>query len=380
MIITSSNINYVKIEPYELCPCDSGNKFKFCCFEKARNHKQKSKIDSTYTDARINHIIKQFWETTDFKTCLGFIKEECEGDIKSAHSIQNNRILNRISKNGHVFKIETKGTRDGSQSTLEKISKNKASTFFGFCDKHDTELFRDIEVKGYIGSPIQDFLFAFRAHSIEHHKKIRQLQTTKNLFKEIPSAMVNPDSVYPYRVAQLDVRDHQLDYSYFREHFLMGEYNVVKTIRYTLNYEVRFSASSSFTVKHDLNGKTLNDIHGLGIEKMPSIFLNVFPAEGKTHILISYLLADEAIYKEYFEQIRILPEKELLNYLNFLIIEYTENVFFDPDFIGEMSQKQKDSLLRSFESSIYLLEKLFLIEEENYFEFNLFDNKMIINP
>ena len=62
--------------------------------------------------------------------------------------------------------------------------------------------------------------------------------------------------------------------------------------------------------------------------------------------------------------------------LNFLLIQYTENIFFDPSFIENLSEKQKNSLLQSFDSSIYPIEKAILISEGSYYKFNLFEKNM----
>jgi hypothetical protein len=121
MIFTGRNRN-LKIEPYEACPCDSGYKFKFCCYPKARSSRHKSLIDEGYTDGRINHMVMQFWEETDFEICFGFNKDECDKQIKGAHSIQNNRILNRISKDNHVYRISFKVSKAGVAPIFDKMS------------------------------------------------------------------------------------------------------------------------------------------------------------------------------------------------------------------------------------------------------------------
>ncbi|MGV2967276.1 SEC-C domain-containing protein [Paenibacillus sp. AGC30] len=372
MLLSKTDISKLKLDPYEQCPCDSGAKFKFCCFKKGKLYPPKKMIDPSYTDERVNYIVKEHWNQTDFGVCLGFDSNQCQGDIKSAHSIQNNRILNRISIDSHLFSLGSSVSKEGVRATLEKISKKKASTFFGFCDFHDTNLFRPIEVKEYLEEPIQDFLFALKGHTIEYHKKIRLLNSIKRMFKEVPSQMLNPESVYQYRVAQLDVRDYEIDYNYFKMKYTNNEYDCLRTIYRSLDYEVGFAMSSSFTIERDINGKILNEIYALGNENMPSIFLNIYPTEGKTNIIISYQLKNEDLYGDYFNQILSLSTEELMNYLNYLVIQYTENVFFHPEFIESLSKKQQESLLRSFESSYYPLEAILLSDDQNYFEFDLF--------
>lgn len=115
-------IEKLKFEPYELCPCGSDQRFKFCCYQKAREEKYTKHERIDYTDSRLNHIMNKRWEHTDFKMCFAFDKEKCEGVIKGAHSIQNNRILNRVSDDGHVYHIRG----EVEKSELKPVFKKSA--------------------------------------------------------------------------------------------------------------------------------------------------------------------------------------------------------------------------------------------------------------
>ncbi|PGW77542.1 hypothetical protein COE01_21685 [Bacillus thuringiensis] len=370
---TVTGMGELKIEAYEPCPCGSEKKFKFCCYPKVKASKPK---EYDYSDSRINHIMTKSWESTDFETCMAFEKETCHKLIKGAHSIQNNRILNRISKDGHVYRIVGNVEKQDLNTEFKKISKNKASTFLGFCEVHDTELFLPIEQKEYNNEPIQNFLFAFRAHAIQFHKKQRELKSVQNLFKEFPYLLVNPTIINWYRVTLLAMSDCERDYSIFKNHYLSGNFDGLRTIHRKLDFEVDFAVCSSFAVQYDLNKKQINDIYfDKSDEKMPSIYINVYPVENGTNIILSYHLEDEMKYKEYFNQLESLSLKELLKHLSFLVIEYAENVFFNPGYIEDLTDNQEESILKSFSSSINVLEKLDLIMEDNYYNFNLFIDK-----
>ncbi|MFJ8354105.1 SEC-C domain-containing protein [Bacillus paramycoides] len=371
---TITGMGKLKFEAYELCPCGSEKKFKFCCYPKAKEDKPK-KFDN-YSIGRIQHMMTQYWEDTDFEVCMGYEKERCENLIKSAHSIQNNRILNRISKDGHVYCMVGKAEKGGFKSEFKKVSKNKASTFFGFCGYHDTEIFKPIELQEYQQEPIQSFLFAFRAHALQYHRKQRELKNIQNIFRDFPYLMLESHFVDRYRTTCLDVSDYAQDHVIFEEGFSNGNFNNIRTISRQLDFEVNFATSSAFAVQYDLNGKQINNIYfDQNVEKMPSIYVTVYPSENGTNIILSYHLEDEITYKEYFDQLESLSTEKLLEYLNYLIVEYTENVFFNPDFIETLTDKQKDSMLRSFASSIFILEKFDLMNENNYYNFDLFKKK-----
>ena len=361
-----------QIDPYEPCPCGSEKNFKFCCYQIARKSKDSAHKFSDYTDKRLHHEITKMWDDTDFKVCLGFNEEECKPLIKSAHAIQNNRILNRISENGHVYTIASKVSQKGVNAEFKKISKNKASTFFGFCDFHDTELFKPIELNEYTEENIQNFLFAFRGFCLEYHRKIRKMETTRNGLKIHPASMLSPMSIYGYRVAEFDLADCKTEYELFKDDYQNSNYENLVTIHRTLNYEVEFAISSACAVQDDLLGNEINDIFSIEAELIPNIYINIFPVQNKTSIILSYHKNYEHVYKEYFEQIQALSDSDLEEYLNFLIINYTENVFFSPRLIDAMGEPEKETLLKSFQASVNYNKGLELLMDGEFFKFNLF--------
>lgn len=375
-MIYTGDSKSLKIDPYEPCPCGSGKKFKFCCYQRARKERDKGFRQLQYSEGRLNHLMHKTWEDADFKTCLAFDNSECNGDIISAHSLQNNRILNRISKDNHIYQFAHRITKNEPEVYFRKVSKNKASTFFGFCDFHDTELFKPIELVEYKNDLEQNFLFAFRAHAIEYHRKLRKLNHHREVLKTFPHMLLNEEGVYLYRIAQLDVEDCEKNQQTFKKDYLMKDFSNIRTIQRTLDFEISFATCSSFTVRDDLKGNVINDIYSTSEIEMPSIYINIYPVENGTNILLSYHKNDEKKYKEYFDQLEVLDIEDLTKYLNFLIIEYTENVFFNPNFIEKLSRKEKISLLNSFQSSVNFGKKLDLIRANNYYNFNLFNTKI----
>lgn len=358
----------VKFDLNEVCPCGSTDFFENCCHRKALEFDKSTLTD--YTLGRIQYETHKIWGSTDFEICLGFKKEECSDQIISSHSIQNNRILNKISQDNHVYTFKAKLTEE-NMLELSKISKNKASTFKGFCGYHDDALFSRIEKESLNLDIEQLFLFAFRAHAIEDHKKRRELSNHRELFKKFPFTTLNPMQVHAFKMAELSVKDNEKDYEQFRYLHDNHMYTKLISIVRELDYEVSFATTSSFAVQHDLNGNEINDIYGFQND-LPSVYLNIFPYEGKTKIIISYLDLFDNIYGNYFLQLDRLSIDELCKYLNFLTVNHTENIYFNPEFIEGLTMEQKSSLLESFQSSFLPIVTIDLISQDNYFKFNLF--------
>lgn len=358
--------------PYEICPCGSNKKFKFCCFKKAKQCLKKDRMKLKYNDSRLQNMLQSNWRETDFKICFAG-NDDCKGNIKSAHSIQNNRILNRISESGHVYNIEASVINSNLQPEFKKISKNKASTFFGFCDYHDTEIFKAIELNTYEGTEQQNFLFAYRAFFVAYHKVIRKMSVLRNSFKKYPSSLLDPQSIIMYRTAQLDIKDDELEYGLLQNMFIKQDYSEIKSFVYVLKYEVNFAVSSYFSISKDMSNNVLHNIYDLDESIIiPGVFINVFPVEGKTNIIISYNKNIESNYSRLFKQMKDATEEEFLNYLSYIIFNFTEDFYFRPSSIEALNENQKDSMIESYTSFLSPFKEMALKIDGLHFEFNLF--------
>ena len=105
--------------------------------------------------------------------CLYPEKEHCKGKIKRAHTIQNNKILINVSDNGNLIALNGKSAIGFQES--KKQGRGIASTFWGFCDYHDTVVFEPIENYDYDKSLKQTFLYTYRTFSWHYYLKETQL-------------------------------------------------------------------------------------------------------------------------------------------------------------------------------------------------------------
>src|SRR4051794_6123097 len=90
--------------------------------------------------------------------------ESCSNPIGS-HSISRSW-LQQIAESGHVYHLRLNVERaphEPSAVILDRVGINEASVFPGFCDQHDTTLFRPIECEPFTGTPEQLHLLAYRS-------------------------------------------------------------------------------------------------------------------------------------------------------------------------------------------------------------------------
>ena len=107
---------------------------------------------------------------------------QCSGTIVRAHAIQKAQIR-PYSKNGQVYAPDPLGDRNEGVTEFRLSGVNRVTTFKGFCAKHDSEVFRAIEVDPFSGSPEQLCLYHYRALCKDYHIRL----ASKNFFDQMIS-------------------------------------------------------------------------------------------------------------------------------------------------------------------------------------------------
>lgn len=146
------------------CWCGSGKKFKRCHLGREKQPKPS-----------VSASMKEFDDAHRRRICLHPTAslQECSGKIVRAHTVQET-ILRNIARNGHVYGFSTDlgaiFSSDG-RPIPRLMGVGKASTFSGFCEKHDTSLFLPIEAKPVAANPLHACLLAYRALCRELYAK-----------------------------------------------------------------------------------------------------------------------------------------------------------------------------------------------------------------
>ncbi|MGL5458997.1 MAG: hypothetical protein ACRDBY_05230, partial [Cetobacterium sp.] len=70
-------------------------------------------------------------------------------------------------------------------------------------------------------------------------------------------------------------------------------------------------------------------------ELNPSLFLNIFPEDGGTVILISYLEEYKNYLEKYLKTFEKIDEIELKKRISTMVVQYCENVGFSPKYMRE---------------------------------------------
>ncbi len=139
------------------CWCGSGRKFKRCHLNR---ESQKSLTPQEIQEAEREAFGKLKCSAPE--TWHQF----CSDQIVSAHTVQKRGSLRHIARDGRVYGFRTSFLdifHQKGRLVPRLIGLNRASTFTGFCSRHDDEIFKEIETRPFAATPEQCFLLDYRA-------------------------------------------------------------------------------------------------------------------------------------------------------------------------------------------------------------------------
>ena len=117
-------------------------------------------------------------------------------------------LLKHITIRGHVLQFKTDAMPPpmmGLFAAPERIGVNEASTFFGFCDRHDSRVFRPLESGAFNFTPERVALLGYRAICRESYQKDAEISPTDMLRD---AAAVDPDTS-DFKEKGQDPPDHE---------------------------------------------------------------------------------------------------------------------------------------------------------------------------
>ena len=144
--------------------------------------------------------LAEFFRTRkiEFGRCLEPTMQ-CGQPAIRAHSIQNRQTITLLEEDNHVLAWQPRFTQAGPDIALRRIGRNDASTFAGFCNRHDTDLFRPLDTKPLDGADREQlFLLAYRGITCELHGIMSSVVQIQSLYRaRVDRGADSPDSSSP---------------------------------------------------------------------------------------------------------------------------------------------------------------------------------------
>lgn len=344
----------------DCCLCGSGKKYANCC---------KGKINPNENES----IHKQFMAELDTlrrkyrKICLHPKSNECS-DVKAhAHSISQKAVLELIADQGEVLMPVVYGVTNEFQMKSMGIE-SKATKFYCFCSKHDG-MFWDIDKRNVYLHEYTFFLYAYRSFAATYYKVIRELDCFDKLSQKY-DVNFNPYAV----LMNLHMKNSTPALEWIKKKFddsiLTNKYDCLENIYLTLNYKVYFAVSTCFNLMFDLFGNRIEHAE----YDLPMMYISIIPQEQQTQIIFSWFKEDNSLYGFLKKQLKIVPTRYVLKYLNNLLPLNCENMTVGPALWQHWSTNAQNEFLK-LGSGHYINEDV-KNYSYSYFEkraFNLFE-------
>lgn len=347
----------MKIGRNEPCPCGSGKKYKKCCLGKENN-------PDYSIPANITVLYKQMRKKAQFKECLYPDHSCCSEKVIKAHSIQNNKILSKISDNGKVYMPAPKS--ELSFDIQNEYGRKEASIFTGFCGFHDTTVFNPIENYDFSATTEQIFLYIYRAFALEYHKKQEAVRIEQQMFYNKPSVVNLPGFMKEGKTGfAMAVNDYKEEKTIFDEALLNGKYDdVLTSIVWTFDNFSNFAATGAEAPDLDFESNRIQDLLNPDIP-VRHIYISVFPENNKTYAIIAWLKQFDNIFSSIYKKLNEITEIERRNYINNTLPIIAENIAIKPSSWEAMSVQAK----KEFSMLFYGLSDLIELNRKKYDRF-----------
>jgi len=339
----------MKIGRNDPCWCGSGIKYKKCHLnrenQKAINQRVIHKQLSSFYDKKYCSIPKS-------------MKHECSKRIVKAHSVSKKSSLKDISKNGHVLTTFKTISKDKITSKIvpKQIGINIASTFTGFCSKHDKELFSPIEDKPFEITPYNCFLVAYRALARELFVK-KSSSGTFDLIKDLDKgfSLVNQLSIqnaHQYFSKNNDLTTNDLKYmkSIYDLCLENNDFIPINHMIFQLNSIPKVMTSAIVAPPFDFQGQAVQELTTDPKDIPDYLAINVFSSNNVGYIVISWLEEHEKIRSRFCES--LLKTKCPADNLLCFIFSAIENIYISEDWWNKLNLKYKDNLLDIFSQGV----------------------------
>lgn len=231
---------------------------------------------------------------------------------------------------------------------LKPIGKAKASTFFGFCDYHDSFLFAEIENEPFVDNETHCFLHSYRAFAHSQHRKSEQIRAFSNKSEFLNTITTNREKLLEGTL--IGYEEGEITRKRFNEIIDNNSYSELETltIRYSEFYPI--ACSSSFTPKYSPKTNTGLNNHTDKTILFEPVFINIIPDLDGTILILSCLPEHEKSlrYIDEFDSLNSIKQDKILSSIT---IGEIENVFISPHIYNKLTLNEKKILIEELKNT-----------------------------
>ena len=334
-----------KLGRNEPCWCGSGLKFKHCHL----NRPDQKPAPPWETEKALRGAFSK-------KVCSVPKEwtEECVGAPIRAHTVPKSGSLKQIARNGHVYGYTPslqKLTKYKGKVPPELLGINSASTFTGFCSKHDTQLFAPLETEDFRSTFQQCFLLGYRAFAREVYKKKasavlsperRRADKGKSENAQFQIQLIN--SGYEIGLAG-GLQDNARHLEEMQKCLISNEFDSVRAYVIQLAEPPPVMCSGGIFPERTFDGNRLHDLSD-PTEKCDLMTISSFWDGTFGYVVLSWLSGSDSACIPFVKSLETISGEDLSAALLRLFFEYLENIFMQPEWWERLTEEQQEYLNR----------------------------------
>ena len=318
------------------CPCGSGKKYKRC-------HLPSDNLPILDKQK----FIEAFDKGSRIRECLHpqADRATCAGGIVDAHTVQRSS-LKRLARGGHVYR--TRGHRFSSREGPILIGLRDASTFSGFCESHDDQLFAPLEKEPWQATPLQVGLLGYRAVCHELLAKRSVIRGFEAQDRFVTTRYPHLTSILEeMRLVRMGARKavEELELSKDEYHRVVFGSDLGRLSSYVVELantpEVMCSATAQTT--HDFRGHRIASFDDWDRPMNWTTFSLVATNQGGVAVF-SWLGDSDALNERMIRTLDQMPEVQLPHAIIRYVFEFFENTFFAPEWWDDLAPPIRKAL------------------------------------
>jgi hypothetical protein len=338
------------------CWCGSGVKWKNC----HRNREDKPPIN-IFEQAEA--MRRRFAQGYCLHPASG--PTACSTSIIGAHTVQRRGGLALIQEQGHV--LSTKPTledmiKHDGQPPLRRVGINNASTFPGFCNKHDTELFKPIEASQLKLDRSSALLFAFRAIAYERFTKLAAIENLK-LQRQMDRGQpfwkqaTIQQNIHVFEAGSLrglhDVDNWKSEYD---KCLLSNSADDFRFYSVTFDRVLPLVACTAFHSEFGFDGTALQRI-SRGPGPFEHVTFNLTGFDNRTVAVFGWIGEGDGPAAKFVKSFKLVPPERKADALLRMSFEHSENVFVRQSWWEALPTSLKAAYLRRMLSGSTIVER-----------------------
>lgn len=277
-----------------------------------------------------------------------FDSANCETkNIIGAHTIQRSGALKAMAEDGHVGSLYQQ-VGEVSDVNVKRGVKHVASVFYGFCRKHDNDLFECLEKKPVTLNAQCLWASSYRAVCHEHYQKTAAIEGAKAQLDFADNGMPLPwqlmmQSEIRHSLAQLE---HGLAFiSTIKKRFEQISADPQgKLLGWLVTFDgtPKLAVSGTFSPFYSLDGQIIQG--GEATRHVEHFAISTVMYDGNVAWIVA-CLPEQHIVARFLEQLFSRSHREIMAILSWAVFAWNENVYFPLSWWEGLSKMNREALL-----------------------------------